>query len=469
LLAWWLLRALPAIAPATLARLVDVQFDIASLLFAAVTALAIGLVVGLLPAWQLPSANLRQLSAGGRVGKHAVSAEAFRRGLVVVQVSLAVVLLVGAALLGRTMMALTSVHPGFVGAHALTFQVGLPDDIFSQPERQTAYFDQLMARVRQHPSVVGAGVSSTLPLNQVGFSGSFGIEGRPRPLPPEPWPSAHKIAITTGYLEAIGTRVVRGRGITAADSAESEPVALIDEALARTYFPGEDPIGRRLDYFRKMWRIVGVVEEIKQRSVKVEAYPAMYMPAPQLPAVAAFNRLTGGVAVRATGEAMDLVPFIRTAMKEVDTTVPMYAVSGLDTRLSETFAEPRFFALALGLFATLAVTVSVLGVFGVLSYAVERRQVEFGVRRALGGDTSHIMALVVRQAAFIVSAGLAVGLGVAVVGTGLLRTLLFGVEQLDAATFAGAACVIGLVGIAAAALPAWRAMQVDPARALRAD
>ena len=471
LLAWWLLLALPAFAPATLARLVDVDFDVWSLLFASSIALILGVVVGLLPAWQLPTANLRDLTGAGRVVvvRRVIAAEAFRRVLVAGQVALAVMLMVAATLLGRTLWSLTRVDPGYRGANAITFQIGLPDLIFRQPERQFGFFDQLLTRLAQNPKVVAVGASSTLPLNQVGGSGSFTIEGRPRPVPPEPFPRADQIAVTPGYLDAVGTRIVRGRGITVDDTASAEPVILIDETTAETYFKGQQPIGQRIEFIRKLRRIVGIVEAIKQQDVTKPSRTALYFPAAQLPAVFAFNRLTGGVALRSTGDAMDVVPYIRSTMKEIDASVPVHAIERLDERLSQTFAEPRFYSLVLGLFATLALVTSVLGIYGVLSYSVERRQLEFGVRRALGGDERHILLLVLRQATLLVAFGIVTGIAVSIAGTGLLRSLLFGVGALDVATFVATGLMVLAIGLAAAAIPAWRAMHVDPARALRAD
>lgn len=470
-LAWVLLRSAPAFAPASLAQLTDVRLDGWSLMFATTAALAIGIVVGLLPVWHLPGANLRDLSSPGRtlVGRRAVSAEAVRRLLVAGQVALAVILLVGASLLGRTMWALASVDPGYQGEHALTFQVGLPDLIFREPERQNAFFDQVLTRLRQHPAIVSAGASSTLPLNPVGISGTFFIEGRPRPADPADFPRAYKIALTDGYLAAVGTPLVRGRVFTESDTLSSEPVALIDESLAKRYFADQDPIGQRVDFLRQMRRIVGVVQSIKQQSVTAADEPVLYFPTTQVPAVFAFNSLTGGIAVRTTGDPMDLVPFVRTAIKEVDPTVPVHALARLDDRLSDTFTAPRFYSLALGLFAGLALVVAVLGVYGVLSYSVERRQMEFGVRRALGGDERHILLLVLRQASVVVAVGIVVGTAVSVVGAGLLRSLLFGVDPVDPPTFVAAASAVWVIGLAAAGVPAWRAMRIDPARTLRAD
>jgi putative ABC transport system permease protein len=470
-LAIGLLHVAPAVAPASLARLVEVQFDVWSLAFAAIVALVIGVVVGLLPVWHLPGANLRDLSSSGRtlVGRQAMSAETVRRVLVAGQVALAMILLVGASLLGRTLWSLTHVNPGYRGEHALVFQLGTPGDMFRDPDRQAAFYDTLLARVAQHPDVVVAGATSTLPLGRVGLSGSVGIEGRPRPATAADWPMANKIIVTPGYLEAVGTRVVRGRGFTAADSATSEPVALIDEAMARKYFDGQDPIGQRLDFIRQMRRIVGIVESIKQTDVTAAADPATYYPSTQMVASIAFNPTTGGVAVRTTGDPMDVVPHIRTALKAIDPAIPMYAVARLEDRLSDTFAAPRFYSLALGLFATLALIVAVLGVFGVLSYTVERRQVEFGVRRALGGDERHILRLVLAHATACVAAGVVGGVIAAALGAGLLQSLLFGVDASDPATYLAAGLVVWVVALAAAAVPAIRAMRIDPARTLRAD
>jgi predicted permease len=470
-LAWLLLRLAPAYAPADLARLSEVQFDVVSLAFIATAALTLGVLVGLLPAWQLPGASLRDLSTAGRamVGRRAVSAEALRRVLVAGQIALAVALLVGAALLGRTMSALGRIDPGYDGRDAITFQVGLPDNIFREPERQFGFFDQVIARLANHPGVVAVGASSTLPLNPVGISGSFRIEGRPTPTTPDEWPRANKVAVTAGYLPAVGTRIVRGRSFSDADSAASEPVVIIDEALARRYFDGQEALGHRIEYLRQSRRIVGIAESIRQRTVTAPPEPVIYFPTVQMPAVMAFNRLTGGLAVRTAGDPLAIVPDVRAVVQDVDPAVPIHAVARLEDRLRATFAAPRFYAVTIGLFAALAVAVSVLGVYGLLMYAVERRRVEFGVRRALGGDERHILMLVLRQASVLVLVGATLGLIIAGVGMGVLRSLLFGVDALDVPSFVGAALVVWVIGLAASLLPAWRAMRVDPARTLRAD
>jgi putative ABC transport system permease protein len=389
--------------------------------------------------------------------------------MVVGLVALTVALLVGAALLGRSLIELIRVHPGFQPKLALTFQVGLPEGIWREQGRQAAFFEELLSRLRQHPSVVHAGAASTLPLHRVGLRGSFGIEGRPRPTRPQEWPVASKVAISPGYLEAVGTRVIRGRSFTEADSATSPLVALIDEVTARTYFVAEDPIGRRIEFARRLYTVVGLVESIKQKSVTLPAETTIYFAAAQLSPIMAFNRFTGGVGVRTTGDPLDLVPFIRSAVREVDPASPVYNVMRLDDRLDATFAEPRFYSLALGMFAALVLTTSILGVYGVLSYAVERRRMEFGVRRALGATERDVAGLVLRQALILIIVGLLGGLALAAAGVRMLSTLLFGVEPLDAATFAMSGAFILATGLAAAWQPARQALAIDPARALRAD
>lgn len=471
LLALWILRVMPAFAPGDLSGLADVRFDTASFLFVSAVALTLGIGVGLLPAWQLPAGSLRDLSPAGRamIGRRVVSAEAARRALVTVQVALAVVLLVGAGLLARTMWTLSRVDPGFEGEHAVTVKIGLPELIFREPERQSGFFDQVLTRLAQHPDVIAAGASSTLPLNPVGMSGSFTIEGRPRPATPEEFPRANKVAVTAGYLQAVGTPILEGRGFSDEDTAAAERVAIIDESLARRYFPGEQPIGQRIEYLREMRRIVGIARAIKQRGLTEQDDPVIYFPSAQMPAVMAFNRLTGGIAVRTSGDPLAVVPFIRTAVREADATVPVHAVASLGDRLRDTYSSQRFYALILGMFAVLAVVVSVLGVYGVLAYAVERRQAEFGLRRALGGDERHILGLVLRQVAVLIAVGAVAGSIIAGLGAGLLRSLLFGVDALDPATFSAAVTLVACVGLLAASVPAWRAMRVDPARTLRAD
>jgi predicted permease len=469
--AWWILRSLPLVAPPDLPRLSEIHFSVVSLVFAAGGSLAIGLIPGLWPTWHFRGVRLRHLVAtrvgdDGRVG----SGDRTRRTLVVTQVALAATLLVGAALIGRTLVALLEVNPGYDPRGVLTFQVALPDGWGRQAGREGRFFDGLIARLEQNPDVAVAGASATLPLLQVGFAGSFAIVGRPKPQTPDETPVAIRNAITPGYLKAVGTHILRGRDFTSSDSNTAEKVAIVDEALVQAYFPAEDPLGQHIGWSAgRVFTVVGVAESAHQGPVSTPVQPTLYMAAAQLPDILAFNAYTGGVAVRTKSDPINVVPFVRTAARELEPDAPIYNVMRLEDRLNRTFTGPRFYAIALGLFAILALSTAILGVYGVLAYLVERRRVEFGVRRALGAGERQIGWLVLSESLRLSGAGLGVGLAAAASAAGLMRSLLFGVRPVDPLTFAGAAGLILLVAAGAAWYPSRRALRVDPSEALRME
>jgi putative ABC transport system permease protein len=410
LVGWWVLHSLPLIAPADLPRLSEIHFSVASVAFAAAGSVAIGLTAGLWPAWHLPGTHLRHLMAAqvgtdGRAG----SADRARRALVIAQVALAAILLIGAALIGRTLVALLEVNPGYNPKGVLTFQVALPEGWWRDTGREGRFFDRLIARLEQHPEVIAAGVSSTLPLLQIGHRGSFSIEGRPKPRTPDDSPMAIQKAITPGYFTAVGTRILRGRDLTSADSNTAEKVTVVDEALVRAYFPGEEPLGQHISWtVGRVFTVVGVAEGAHQGQMSTPVQPTLYMAAAQLPDILAFNTYTGGVAVRTKADPMNLVPFVRTAVRELEPNAPVHDLMRLDDRLDRTFAEPRFYGIALGLFAAAS-------------------------------------------------------------GAGIMRSLLFGVRPVDPLTFVGATSLIVFVAVAAAWHPSRRALRVDPAAALRME
>jgi predicted permease len=471
-LAWWTLRMLPHVAPADLPRLRDVSFNLASLGFATLAAFLTATIVGLWPAWQVPDAQLRDLAAPNRVSssRGTRSADTMRTALVFAQVALAVVLLVGAALIGRSLLALFRVNPGYQPDHVLTFQVSTPSESSRERGRLTALYTTLLDRLRASSNVVAAGVASTLPLHSGLSRGTFGIEGRPPAPDPSDRPNARWQIVTADFLTAMGTRVVRGRGFVDTDNATAEQVVLVNETLANRYFPGEDAIGRRLiGIGRSPRRIVGIVETMRLGPLSRAGESIVYYATPQVGEILAYSRISGGVAVRVKGDPEAMIATIRTYVREIDGGAPMFNAVPLRDRLARTFAQPRFYAVVLTLFAALALTTAVLGIYGVLAYAVERRRVEFGVRRALGADERHVIALVLRRAMTIAVAGIGVGLIAAASGAGLLQSMLFGVRPLDPATFAAVA--IGVLGVAAAAawLPARRAVRVEPSIALRSE
>jgi predicted permease len=469
LTAWWVVRLLPRFAPADLPRLAEVRFDAASLAFIAATALVTAVVVGILPAWQIPSRNVREFTASqadpaGRRG----SGSAARSALVVCQVALAAVLLVGALLIGRSLWNLVRVDPGYRPDGVLTFQVATPDLVWRQTGRLDRFVAEVEARLRRHPGVVEVGHATAMPLHYGGNAGTLAIEGRP--VDPDNRPRGQRLGVTRGYLPAIGMRLADGRWFGDADSPTSERVCLVNDVFAERFFPGESPIGHRLKVTaRDFARIVGVVGSVRIGPLTRDAPPSVIQLATQQPEILGYVGTGAGFAVRASGEPEALISFVREQVRAVEPDWPVHNVERLDHRLGRTFAQPRFYALTLGLFAALAVSTAVLGLYGVLAYAVERRRVEFGIRRALGAGERRIVWLVTRRAAVLAAAGLGVGLGAAAAGARLLGAVLFGLQPLDPASYAGATALVALVVAAASWAPTRRALRIDPARALRVD
>lgn len=471
LVGWWILDVLPVVAPDRLPRLGDIRFEWAALAAATGLALITAVVVGLRPGWQRRDTDLRELSATHRLPARdgSRSAELFRGALVVAQVALAVVLLVGASLIGRSLWHLLHASPGYQPAGVLTFQVGLAEDAWRAQGRQTRFYDDLMARIRGVRGVTAVAFGSKLPLHAGGMAGTFRIDGLPRPADPADFPRAHTQVISTDYHGALGTRLLAGRVFDASDHQQAPPVVLVDESLAHRYFDA-DAIGRRvLSIGGKTWTIVGVVESVKIGAVSDADEPIMYFPITQVGEILAFNRLSGGVIVRSESDPASLIPVVREFVRELDQAAPIFNAMPLAERLDRTFDQPRFYTLALVLFALMTLATAVLGVYGVQAYAVERRTAEFGVRRALGADESHIVGLVMKRALLLAAAGAAVGIPLATAGVGLLRTMLFGVQPVDPATFVAVPVIMLALVLAASWQPARRALRIDPARALRCE
>lgn len=465
LLAWMAVRVLPRFAPGDLPRLAEVQFDVTSLLFVAGAALLVAAITGVLPAWQTPPMDLRQSTTVARTG----GGGALRNALVASQVALATMLLATAALFGRSLQTLTSVDPGYRPAGVITFQVATPDLIWRDRGRLHRFYGELTSRLAAHPGVIATGVASMLPLHVGGSAGTYTIEGRPVPEP-EARPRAQSLGATRDYLRALGTRLISGRLFDGQDTPESEPVCLVNDVFASRYFAGEDPIGHRLRVrANASAKIIGVVASMRIGPLTSDAPPAVIQLATQQPEILGYGHSASGVAVRTAGDPEVVVPAIRAIVRDLEPEWPVHNVERLDVRLGRTFAQPRFYALALTLFAGLAVATAVLGLYGVLAYAVERRRVEFGIRRALGAGERHILRLATGRAALLGTLGVVAGVIAAGSIAGLLRATLFGIHPLDPASYAGAVGLVALVVMIASWLPARRALHVDPARALRVE
>jgi predicted permease len=473
LLGWWVLNALPAVAPPDLPRLSDVRLDGWSFLFAWSSAALTALVVGLMPARRLPRANLRALTAEGGLSVAGTSARAERRrsALVIVQVAMAALLLVGSALVGRSLLSMLRIDVGYEPDGVLTFQLGTnpfrPDP---QPGRLWQFYSTLTARLRAHPSVVSVGMSDALPLHGDTSRSTLVVPGLTPPrVPGVTPPSTHMESVDVGYLPTLGARLVAGRFFTADDTAGAEPVAIVNEAFAATFMPGVDPIGRIVP--RGVWqlRVVGVIEPIQRAASTSPDDAALYsLLTPRQEYLLSADSAMG-IAVRTTGRPAALMPEVRAIVRELDADAPVLNMMPLGARVNATFAQPRFFAIALSVFAVLALATALVGVYGVLAASVERRRLELGVRRALGADTRDLIRLVLRRALALAAAGLAIGSVLAAAAATTGRSALHGVQPVDAASYVLTIVVVVGAVLIGAWLPIRRALRVDPAQVLRTE
>jgi putative ABC transport system permease protein len=456
---------LVSLAPETTPRLDEVGVDGRVLAFTALVTLLAGGLFGLTPALRAARSDPRQaLQEGGRGGLGGTAARL--RGLLVsAQVALALVLLVGAGLLARSFDSLRSVELGFEPAGVTTFQVFLRG--YESPER-VAFARAMEERLAALPGVAAVGVTGTLPLSGFDGDASFHVEGRPLPEPGGE-PAAWIRRVTPGYLPAMEIEVVRGRGFGDVDVEGDRGVVIVNETLAARWFPGEDPVGRRITFSDPaaedpFWReIVGVARDIRNFGIREESRMAVYLPWAQAPGFA-----VNGV-VRTEVPDDGLVPALRAHVDELDPTVAVARIRPMTELVERALAPERFLTLLLSLFAAAGLTLAAVGLYGVVSWSVGRRVRELGVRMALGAGTARVAAMVVRGSLVLVAAGVVAGLGAVLLLTRLLDGLLYGVEATDPATLAAVVLLLVAVATVAAAVPAVRAAAVDPARALHGE
>jgi putative ABC transport system permease protein len=459
-------RALVALSPPGLPRVDAIGLDASVFAFALGITTVIGVVVGLIPALQASRGDLHpgvQHSSRRTAGGHQVT----RRTLVVAEVALALVLLVSAGLLLRSLQRLFAVAPGFDASHVLTMQVQTPGNQSNDDRATHRFFAQALEAVRRVPGVTATAFTSQLPL-----SGDFDLYGVHFESTPtgslESQNGAFRYAVTPGYFETIGIPLRRGRLLGTRDVAGAPAVVLISETFAKQTFPGTDPIGQRLRVGPNdgPWStIAGVVGDVKQASLTVNQADAVYMTTAQW----RFTDRALWLVVRARGEVAALAPAIRGAIWSVDRDHPIVRVATMENVLAASAAERRFALVVFEAFALAALVLAATGLYGVLSGSVTERMREIGVRSALGASRPNILALVVRQGMTLTALGVAIGLSGAVVASRALVTLLFGVSRLDPITYLGViALLLGVSGIACW-VPAWRAARVDPSITLRAE
>jgi putative ABC transport system permease protein len=451
--------AVQQLAASALPLFAEIRLDRSVVLFCVALSLVAPLVFGVLPA--LMSSKPERLSERGEVASRDTS---FLRGtLIAAEVALSVVLVVGAVLLGRSLARLHAVDPGFDENHVLTFTVSLPTARYTNAAERLRAFEAIDRRLREQPGVQAAAAVSTLALRGFTWSGDATVEGR---APTDYERELRHKSVTADYFKAMGIRLLSGRTFNDGDRTDQPRVTVVNEALAKKYFRGEDAIGKRIKFARPTdndaWvTVIGVVADEKQDGLDRTAQPQAYSSIKQRTQ----NPLT--FVVRSSLDEAAAVSMARREVQAVDRDLALTTVTPLRTVVDESLGDHRFRTVLLGAFAVVAVLLAALGIYGVLAYFVSQRARELGIRLALGAKPTALFAMVVRQGMRPVAIGAAVGLGVAVALTTVMQSLLFGVDPIDPATYAGASATLAIIALVACAIPAMRATRVDPLVALR--
>jgi putative ABC transport system permease protein len=465
-LASWLLRALVAAAPEGTPRIASVALDGSALAFAFGAAALCGLVFGAFPAVQASGirdqqAVVRTRPAGASAGSHRL-----RRGLMIAETALALNLLAGAGLMIRTLQHVAGIDPGFRPDHLFTTQFVLNGSQWTDA-RQQAFRDALLARVRSLPGVTAAALTFALPIDGSQWNSIFVVGDQPAP-PRAQLPSAAFTPVTDGYVETAGMRLVRGRTFTPGDAAGSAPVIVVNESLARRMWPGEDAIGRRLKQGwpeeEGTWReVVGVVADEKFNGVMQETPLQVYLPLAQV------SMTYLALVARTAGPAAALTAPVEAAVHELDRDVALYATRTMDEILESAMARQRMAMIVFVVFASVALILAAVGLYGVVAHGVTERTHEIGVRIALGADRRRVLELIVGQGLATAAAGAVLGVAGALVLSRSVQGLLFGVSAADPLTFAAVVAMLLAVALLACVIPAWRAARLDPTAALRAE
>ena len=472
LLAYAGMRALVGILPANTPRLEGVSLDRVVLGFTLLVSMASGLIFGLIPALQTAKPDTSEmLKEGGRGSSGGPARHRARALLVVSEVSLALVLLIGAGLMMKSFFRLLDADPGFSSDRVLVMAVSLPEARYDQPAKSRAFFEQVRERLDGTPGIEARGITTPL---LGGWQTGFRVEGQPEP-PPGQGPSTDIARVGGDFFQVMGIRLIRGRYFTEQDREGQPLVCIVDETMARTYWPGEDPIGKRLhlgggghDQPEKPWlTVVGVVAHVKNYGVDQESRVETYVPALQDPIGFAV------VVVKTSAETAGVTAAVRAAVQAVDKDVPVFSVRPLSEIVADSRAPKRLSAQLLAGFAALALLLAAIGIYGVMSYSVTQQTREIGIRVALGAQRRDILKMVVGQgmalAAIGVALGLALALSLAFGLTEALRTILFRVSRTDPPTYALVPVVLTLVALVACYVPARRALRIDPMRALRCE
>jgi len=451
--------------PADLSRAAGITVDIRMLIFTAVISLLTGILFGLGPLFATWRENAGEsLKQNNRFASGIQTR--LRSGLAVAQIAIAIILLIGAGLMVKSFWALLHVEPGFRSENILTARLSLPRSRFPDNHRIAVFERELGERLPGRPGVTSAGFTTYLPLSGLENSWSFVIEGRP-PLPVGTYNIAMHRPVSVGYFETIGIPLLRGRSFTSADTAESPWVTVINESMAREYWPSENPIGQRLQNGPgEKWRtVIGVVGDVLHDGLDGAAKAEMYLPVEESPNIESDPTIVVRTALDSGASAAEL----RGVVSAIDPAIPVDRIETMRQLVSGSVAQPRFRTMILAAFSLLALVMASIGIYGVMNYLVIQRTREFGIRLSLGATPTDVLRLVLGRAATLIGTGTCLGLVGSVLLVRLITKLLFGTAPLDPLTFAAVPVLLAAVALVASYIPARRATRIDPIVALRCE
>ena len=467
-------RALLAVDPSSLPRSSEVGMDARMVLFAAAASLTSAALFGLIPALRAARPDL-QTTLRDSSGSATPSARRlwFRAALVAGEVCLTVLLMIGAGLMLRSFSRLLAVEPGFRPDGLVTASLSPPEKEYADADRVEAFYASLIARLRSLPGVSAASAGTTVPMWNDQGVWDFEIDGRPRPGSGEVAWNAAAVIVRPGYFETLGVPLVRGRAFNDRDNERAMAVAIINEAMAAKFFPGEDPLGRRIRIngvtTPEGWMtIVGVSGNVRTESLDQPARPAYHFPQVQTPKFGEGTFRTMSIVIR-TAQPDATIGLLRSAVRELDPSIALYDVQTADAIIDQSVARPRFTTVLLGVFAFVGLILGMSGIYGVLAYTVARRTHEIGIRRALGAASGRVLKDVVLVGLRPVAGGLVLGIAASYWTTQFWSAQLFGVSPLDPMVYAAVAAGVLIVSVAAALVPARRALRVSPLVALRSE
>ncbi len=470
LLAQLLMQPLLSLAPANLPSIGKVGIDAGVLAFTLLVALATGVLFGLAPALQTLKLDIRPaLGDASRGSTAGAGRHRIRNILVVTEVALALLLLISAGLLIRSFSRLQDVQTGFEPSHLLVADVPLSSKAYAQPAQRMEFFDELLARARSLPGVTSAGSAVVLPVTGSGSSIHFNIEGRP-PKSPHDYILIGYRPVSPQYLQTLRVPLLAGRMLKESDTERAPYVAVVNESMARQYFPGQSPLGKRIQLGaipnnEVPWmEIVGVVGDMKQ-SLATEASSEMYIPYRQADSMLPIFAMS--VVLRTAGDPHTQASALRSAVHDLNPNQPLVNFRTMQDNIATSVSDPRFRTILLGIFAASALLLSIIGLYGLMAYSVNQRTSEIGIRLALGAQHADVTKMILRDGLKLVLIGIALGISGALALTRALARFLYGVLPNDPATFIAVPIVLAVVALVACYIPARRAMKVDPIVALR--